>query len=514
MESILSDEEKFIDYVNFNIINNEKKIRVTLEHNNDDELRTSYLIKWLYKYCDIPIFTKRIHVDSDCKYPHSHPKITIDTKSNNNIIEIIEILIHEQFHWYEAKYGTIESYKYIQKKYEKQFQVLKDEFYDDLRNFSEHIIVMWNTTNVIKEILNEKTFIYLKTHIKRPYVKTQQFIYDKFDEIYRCLEKFDLIYDIEKYGKSIIRQHFHGSFYNIGFQIGQIYLKNGKNVDIQIDETLPKQLEIYKQHFPEKLEMVKGMSDGGQYNLTKLQQYYLCAPFAGNAQCSIFGKIIDNNIIIGRNYDWATSTKRKFQVFDVEPDKGYKYIGITDLAIDNIYFEPHHWSFFTEDAYNEHGLYIGMFYAFHDKNSFGIQCDDMLDLVALKCKNVPECISLFKTIPINEPKTYFICDKYGEMIIIEHLSGLKFEIVKPQDGILIHTNHFISSGLKGKDSKIYKESIDRYNAIKSELKDIQTIADIDKLMSTKPIFVDTKYSATIWRVLYNIQKEQFIIKAI
>ena len=65
---------------------------------------------------------------------------------------------------------------------------------------------------------------------------------------------------------------FKGNFFEIGQQQGKIYKTNGMNFDkIKIDPVLYKnQLQVYQKHYPELLEELSGIAQGGHYDGKKL----------------------------------------------------------------------------------------------------------------------------------------------------------------------------------------------------------------------------------------------------
>ena len=302
---------------------------------------------------------------------------------------------------------------------------------------------------------------------------------------------------------------YEGTFTQIGKQVGKHYKnnrnnisKNNKNIDIA---TTNKIIKIYKKFFPEKLEVYNGIVSIVHNSIEDLIGLEL-----PTGQCSIFGKMINDTTYIGRSYDWNKKAEKYVERYRIVPsnENYYKFVGVSDMDVP--YSEI---TYFTEDAINDVGLYIGMTYASHKvDNNVGINAGDMIELLALKCKNVEECIEMFTKVPISFPKNYFIADKEGNMVVIEHTSGTRFEVIYPKNGILIHTNHYTNNKLKKEDLNNgagFKNSIARYNLIKKNIKNVNCLTDIIDILKIKPVFGEYKYYKTIWNLCMNMKYSYF-----
>ena len=104
---------------------------------------------------------------------------------------------------------------------------------------------------------------------------------------------------------------FKGTYYEIGKQLGEIYKKNGMNLNaIKVDQVLlDNQKKIYQEYFPEILEELRGINDVLKIDEDKLLFFFLAGELdwfrnshAAKA-CTIFDFRNNNGFFVGRNYD-------------------------------------------------------------------------------------------------------------------------------------------------------------------------------------------------------------------
>jgi len=249
---------------------------------------------------------------------------------------------------------------------------------------------------------------------------------------------------------------FKGNYQDIGRQLGRIYRQNGKSFDCQkIDKVLcRRQLAYYKKFYPEMLEELKGISEGGNYSYDDVVYEDITGEInwyknkIKRTSCTVFGVKNKFGTFVGRNYDWYPQSTAS--VYKYDNPQAYKYVAVTD----NNYFpgsKKKDLFYYIDDAINEKGLYIGITFAYGAGTSYGLSSAHIRKLIMEKCKNVPEALAIFKKMPICCPKNFFIADKTGTMVVVEHASGRNYRIIKPEDGVLIKTNHYLNSALAKQD---------------------------------------------------------------
>jgi predicted choloylglycine hydrolase len=322
---------------------------------------------------------------------------------------------------------------------------------------------------------------------------------------------------------------FSGDFYEIGKQQGKIYSKNGMSLSyVKINPKLYRnQLKIYQRYYPELLEEFKGIAEAGNFDKDKLIYSFLCEEilfflkkFHIKPICTIFGVKNKNGVFVGRNYDWIPITEKFFKVYKVLNPKRNSFIAVTDMGILNKKMVNSKFLYYTVvDAINDKGLYIGFTFAYCKRWSFGLSCVHMAKLITETCSNVKEAIKVFENVPLCCPKNFFIADKNGQMVAIEHIVK-KFKVVYPNNDILIKTNHYIDPELAKEDLVLkidrnhstfrrYYEVFRKISAIKEKLKQ----SDIVEILKDKKsgIYQDNKKRKTIWTLSLNMINRNYML---
>lgn len=313
-----------------------------------------------------------------------------------------------------------------------------------------------------------------------------------------------------------------GTYFEIGKKLGKIYNKknlNLTNVCIQ-QAQLNSQLKIYRKYYPKILEEIHGISLAGKFDEEKILYALLLEEIDAIKKfhlplCTVLGVKNKNGIFVGRNLDSNPNTEKIFKIIIRESKEFNKYIGICDLFTGgpdkNFYFYEY------LDVINNKGLYATVTYAYNSNWTYGISWEHMLRLIAETCSKVDDVINLFNSVPVSNPKNFFIADKEGRMIVIEHTSK-KFRIVYPQDNLLIKTNHYLHKDLINDDRVLiekpehntflrYAETLKNVKKIKEILK----IEDIIKILGKVDSCVcqNSTNIKTVWTVVLDMKRKKY-----
>jgi predicted choloylglycine hydrolase len=254
---------------------------------------------------------------------------------------------------------------------------------------------------------------------------------------------------------------FEGDFLEIGRQLGQIYKENGaSDRNAKIDrELFDNQLKMYEKYYPEYLEELRGMAEGGGYDFQRTlysaitgEIYFFQNMLGSGRACTIFGYKSPRGLLVGRNYDWLPVPGDLFEVYRVNNTARNAFFAVTDYGIvDPAMTAPPYRAFLPEDALNDKGLFVGITFCFADQWAYGISSIHLVKMIAETCTTVDDALALFEKIPACCPKKYFIADKLGNMVTVEH-TAKRYKLVYPQDGVLIQTNHFVDPELAKEDT--------------------------------------------------------------
>jgi len=321
---------------------------------------------------------------------------------------------------------------------------------------------------------------------------------------------------------------FKGNPYEIGKQKGVIYKQNGLTLGWAGVENNPnifkQQLKTYEKYYPEMIEEVKGIAKGACFDEKETLNSFLTSEiywYTNNLgierECTIFGVQNKNGAFVGRNYDWHPSSERLWEIYKIRGLNKHSVVAITDMATAPKP-NPTKTFYYADDAINDKGLFVGLTFSTNDKWSFGIAAMHMVRFIAERCKSVNEAIDIFKDVPICVPKNFFIADKEGRMAVVEHTSK-KFKVLRPRNGVLIQTNHYIDPILAKEDKVLektpfhntylrYYEALQRIEFIKKDFK----FKDITKILGHKSyIYQNFKDVKTIWSLGLDMMNQNYMV---
>ncbi|UCD09933.1 MAG: hypothetical protein JSU79_04650 [Dehalococcoidales bacterium] len=310
---------------------------------------------------------------------------------------------------------------------------------------------------------------------------------------------------------------FRGNHYGIGRQEGAAFLKNpNKFYGDPFDEDLyHDQLDIYREHYPDLLEELKGMAEGGGFDEKELIFRFICGEIIFFTDmlkvprgCTIFGIRNRNGFFVGRNYDWAPEWENQTAQHTLLNSEKNSFTGFTIEGIG---------SNTAEDTINDKGLYVGLTFADNHRWSYGISSLHVCRLIAETCATVDEALTVFNRVPLCCPKNYFVADKKGDMALVEHTSE-RFKVLYPKNDILIQTNHYVDPELAEEDMALqdmpftdtylrYYEALQKLNMQKDKFRYTSVI----KLL-TEPgshVFEDMPGVRTLWSLALDMKNSRY-----
>ncbi len=99
-----------------------QKLTISLQSNNDAERKAKQLIEELVTKYDLSrfYFTDKIHIQSFA-IPHSHPLLTLNTRTINEPDRYLSLFLHEQIHWFLESAQRNDKTKIFIEKMKKKF---------------------------------------------------------------------------------------------------------------------------------------------------------------------------------------------------------------------------------------------------------------------------------------------------------------------------------------------------------------------------------------------------------
>lgn len=300
---------------------------------------------------------------------------------------------------------------------------------------------------------------------------------------------------------------FKGTHYEAGYKYGSILNKNG--VVLNTCPTFPitkeriafgkKCLEVYEEYYPELVEEIKGMAEGNKCEFEFLSTLiFTMYCYNVDNRCSCFAFKDGKDIIFGRNSDFLVSIEKTNMNVLYSLDNSYKFNGNTTAFVE------------IEDGINEYGVSIGLTFIpiKHVKPGFNVGV--LTRYLLEKCKSVDEVINEIIKLPIASGGTLTICDKLGNMKVIE-LHSKEINVINEKNNYICATNVYISDKMKKYNLETFDNwrAEERYSTLNSFLlSGNNSLKNAMELLSGKHGFIcqyDRKQNAdTVWSVIYDI----------
>lgn len=345
---------------------------------------------------------------------------------------------------------------------------------------------------------------------------------------------------------------FRGTRQELGEFNGGRLRTNHHDFFSHIDEPLlKKQLKIYERYYPELVDQVIATAEAAKVD-TNCLLYEELASFVANQKrritrphgCTIFAVHENGKTYVGRNYDWLPAARDFFEQYQLDISGCYKYFAFSDEGVWYGHTGKNQRKMYAEDVINEHGLYIGLTFAYIDKWNYGLAPTHFLNLIAEKCSTTRQALNIFAKVPCAVPKNFLIADAKGDLAVVEH-AATNYEVVRPETflskseeklqvgstrgktreidtitetnlgKILVHTNHCLSPKLAEIDKiKIKNHSPDsfvRYEEtmllMKNQLPNFQ-FTDIWRILRNSHYVYN---SDTIWSLALELSEQRFNI---
>ena len=136
----------------------QERIGITLAQNSRAEAQTREQLERLLKAHDLSkwIFTRAVVIDEKTTIPHSHPKLTLNTRHLLDDELLLSTFVHEQAHWFlESRDKEVtEALKELRALFPK-VPVGHPEGATDERSSYTHFIVIYIEYRALRELLGE-----------------------------------------------------------------------------------------------------------------------------------------------------------------------------------------------------------------------------------------------------------------------------------------------------------------------------------------------------------------------
>lgn len=157
--------------------------------------------------------------------------------------------------------------------------------------------------------------------------------------------------------------------------------------------------------------------------------------------------------LIGRNFDFFHDVSAESAAtYATYPGNGYAHLGNCDI-----------WTG-REDGINEAGLFVGQAAFFSPGLKPGVTFWFLVRMLLDRCATVKEGIALLEETPHCASWTYLLADARGDAAVVEPtVKGVS--VRRPENGLLILTNHAVCPEWAGTESYVPPDSRIRYERL-------------------------------------------------
>ena len=136
----------------------QEKVAVTLAQNSRAEAQTKEQLERLLRTYDLSkwIFTRTVVIDEKTNIPHSHPRLTLNTRHLKDDELLLSTFVHEQAHWFVSsrEKEAEEALKELRALFPK-VPAGHPEGARDERSSYTHLIVIYLEYRALRELLGE-----------------------------------------------------------------------------------------------------------------------------------------------------------------------------------------------------------------------------------------------------------------------------------------------------------------------------------------------------------------------
>lgn len=212
---------------------------------------------------------------------------------------------------------------------------------------------------------------------------------------------------------------------------------------------------------PAYLEEMRGVADGAGLDLTdvlainvRTEVMYSAqarqAPRQQPAECSAFACVPapgeTSPVILGQNWDWLLPAAETLVVLEARPDDGPAFVTVVEAGL------------LAKTGMNAAGLGLvtNALVTEADTGEPGLPFHVLLRAI-LDCATVTEALQVLQARPRSSSANYLIAHASGTALDIEAAPGdfTRLYPLYPQDGILLHTNHFLTTAATPTDLSLW-----------------------------------------------------------
>jgi isopenicillin-N N-acyltransferase-like protein len=162
------------------------------------------------------------------------------------------------------------------------------------------------------------------------------------------------------------------------------------------------------------------------------------------AECTAFASVsADSQVLVGQNWDWVPFARDTMVILQVQPDDGPSFVTGVEAGL------------LAKFGVNSAGLAVmtNALACAEDSGDVGVPYHAMLRAL-LECSTTAEAVALLGKCTRASSANYLLADVSGSIVDVEARpgNGERLHRLEPdEEGVLLHTNHFIASDFDSVD---------------------------------------------------------------
>lgn len=279
----------------------------------------------------------------------------------------------------------------------------------------------------------------------------------------------------------MIELTLQGSYYEIGLQLGkQIDSFRSSYFSSQFTKeqhAFAEECElIVKRFFPEILQEIQGIADGGNLDYKSIIASELSAGI--ERSCTVFAIPTKNTknerMIFARSMDWFREAMPYSYIYRTKPEKKLTSLGFTESIIGRL------------GGINEAGLVIGDSNCFWGNFQPGLICNVLVRWILDNCKTVQEAVNFLERIPHVISNNYLLADTKNTVARVEAYQR-KTVVTYFQNEFTATANHYFSSEFDEITPIKPKHSTDRIDFLNNWINNQFNTIEIDSVKGLQRI---------------------------
>lgn len=212
-------------------------------------------------------------------------------------------------------------------------------------------------------------------------------------------------------------------------------------------------------HTPELVEEMRAFADAAHIPYETLRTFTLTVPLQQTMpSCSVVAvmpeRSANGKLLVGRNYDFAYNVSQEgATIYRTHPVEGHAHIGSSDIWIGR------------EDGVNDAGLFAAISATFIPGVQAGLPFWFIVRHVLEHCDTADEAIEWIRSVPHSQSRNYMLADSRQAAVVEASIDGVR--IRRPENGILVMTNHPLHPDLAARTAFVPGDSPVRYDRLRA-----------------------------------------------